>query len=341
MYRMFSAFAAAVCLLTIGTAYGADIYVSPQGDDGNAGTLEKPFNTLEKARDAVRAIKGASGGKMPDGGVTIWLRGGQYELAETFLLGPEDSGQEGRPVVYRSYAEERPVLSGGHAIRGWKKLEGDLPGLPEAAKGKVWVASLPDAKDGKWTFRQLWANGKGLTRARWPNGGEFPFKVVDTIVPTANVLQDAKLLDRWKQEVVQSWKTIELLNPDMLKAFPKGGLPDDLVNGPAELLTKNSGSWATIRVPVEKAAGARMTMAAPMGYLWAYWGGMYMMCAPQSTGYLENALSFLDQAGEWYLDRKTGMVYYLPATAKIPTMRRLWRRSSNSWYASAGWPKNR
>ena len=54
-------------------------------------------------------------------------------------------------------------------IGGWKKVEGDLPGLPQAAQGKVWAASVPEAKGGKWNFRQLWVNGKRLTRAQWPN----------------------------------------------------------------------------------------------------------------------------------------------------------------------------
>jgi len=35
-------------------------------------------------------------------------------------------------------------------------------------------------------------------------------------------------------------------------------------------------------------------------------------------GYIENASSLLDQAGEWYLDRKAGTVYYLPLPARTP-----------------------
>ena len=50
---------------------GADYYVSPKGSDNNPGTSEKPFATLERARDAARAAK-------HDSTVTIWLRGGTY-----------------------------------------------------------------------------------------------------------------------------------------------------------------------------------------------------------------------------------------------------------------------
>jgi hypothetical protein len=299
-------------------AFGTDFYVSPQGDDGNPGTLEQPFRTLERARDAVRALRGSNQGQVPVGGVTVWLRGGRYELRETFVLSPEDSGQEGRPVAYRAYAEERPVLSGGHVIRGWKKVEGNLPGLPEAAKGKTWAASLPEARDGKWHFRQLWADGRRLTRARWPNQGEFSFRVVDALVLPADVRREPNALQHWRQEVVRSWKTIEPLDPEVVRAFPGKGLPDDLGHGTAELCTRNSGGWATIRVPVEKAVGTQMTMAAPIGYLWHYWGSMHMMCGPTSTGHVENALSLLDQAGEWYLERKTGLLCYIPGQGENP-----------------------
>ena len=142
--------------------------------------------------------------------------------------------------------------------------------------------------------------------------GEFSFRVVDALALPADARQEPNALQRWRQEVVRSWKTIELLAPEAVRAFPGKGLPDDLGHGTAESFTRNSGGWATIRVPVEKAAGTQMTMGAPIGYLWHYWGSMHMMCGPRSTGYVENALSLLDQAGEWYLERKTGLLCYIP-----------------------------
>lgn len=292
-----------------------ELYVSPQGDDNNPGTSAKPFKTPMRARDAVRLLKEKNGGKTPDSGVTVWLRGGRYELAETFALGPEDSGQQGRPVVYRSYADERSVLSGGRVIRNWQKAESELPGLPEAAKGKVWVAEAAEAKNGKWPFRQLWADGKRLTRARWPKNGEAQFRLVDGSVPSADALKDAKSRECWEHVLKQSWRTVEA--PDEArKAFPKGGLPKDLGNGSAEFITMNRGKWMTIRVPVAGVEWMQMTMKSPLGYLTYYWNGMSMMS--NGRGYIENALSLLDRAGEWYLDRNAGLVYYLPEDGVDP-----------------------
>ena len=42
----------------------AELYVSPDGDDSNAGTLESPLRTLAGARDAVRKIKNGMTGNI-------------------------------------------------------------------------------------------------------------------------------------------------------------------------------------------------------------------------------------------------------------------------------------
>ena len=86
-------------------------YVSPEGSDSQAGTsVRKAFATLEKARDAIRAVKQEGELESP---VTVYLRGGTYELTEPFVLSPEDSGTEACPVTYRAYNQEKVIISGG------------------------------------------------------------------------------------------------------------------------------------------------------------------------------------------------------------------------------------
>ena len=48
-------------------------------------------------------------------------------------------------------------------------------------------------------------------------------------------------------------------------------------------------------------------------------GAMRLMAG--SMGHVENALSLLDQPGEWFLDRKSGLVYYMPAAGENPNTR--------------------
>jgi hypothetical protein len=50
-------------------------FVSPSGEDQNAGTEARPFATLEQARDAIRAYK-AQHETLPEDGFTVYLREG-------------------------------------------------------------------------------------------------------------------------------------------------------------------------------------------------------------------------------------------------------------------------
>ena len=80
-------------------------YVSTTGSDENPGTEEAPFATLQKARDTIRQLE-----TLPAGGVTVYLRGGEYYQEETIIFTPEDSGEAGKPIVYTSYPGEQLVL---------------------------------------------------------------------------------------------------------------------------------------------------------------------------------------------------------------------------------------
>ena len=292
----------------------------------------------------MRTLKAANQGKTPTGGVTVWLRGGRYELTEPFVLGPEDSGQFNAPVVFRAYAKEQPVLSGGRVIRGWKQIEGDLPGLPAAAKGKVWVASAGGQRwqvaisstMGRWqTFTAgpvaescREAADRPGDRGKKPEAdgymhaelvpGEMWLLVLDGLQPPVEAAKDPAALNQWRQKVRQAWKTIRF-PPEEMKVFPGDKLPNDLSSGQAELFCLNVGKWNTMRIPIGKVEGSQLTTAVPAGCLSYYWGAMRLMAG--SMGHVENALSLLDQPGEWFLDRKSGLVYYMPAAGENPNTR--------------------
>jgi len=57
-------------------SYGKEFFVSPTGSDSNVGTIDAPLASLKGARDAVRAYKSTNG--IPDGGIVVWFRGGEY-----------------------------------------------------------------------------------------------------------------------------------------------------------------------------------------------------------------------------------------------------------------------
>lgn len=125
----------------------ADFYVSPKGDDANDGTKDKPFATLEAARDAAR-----SAGAEPH---RIVLTPGDYFLAKTLELDARDNG-----LTIEAEPTGKATLHGGKVVTGWRR-DGE----------KFWCADLPGVKEGKWDFRALVVNGRMPERARMPESG--------------------------------------------------------------------------------------------------------------------------------------------------------------------------
>ena len=144
-------------------------HVSPQGNDGWSGRLadvnrnqsDGPFATLPAALEAAR--KARRDAHAEDDQLTILLRGGTYELTAPIVLTPEDSGAgDGQPFTIAAYREEKPVLSGGRRITGWR---------PVAGQSGLWEAEVPFARAAP--FRSLFVNGQRAIRARTPNEGFF------------------------------------------------------------------------------------------------------------------------------------------------------------------------
>lgn len=145
------------------SSFGAvNLYVSPEGNDRNPGTLKKPFKTIEAARDEVRKL--VEKGLKKD--VEINLRAGTYTLNEPLLFDSRDSGTEKKSITYQAYKDETVIISGGSK----------LPAKWEKHEGNIWKLDLPEVKAGKLWFRQLFMEREGRvkrqTRARWPNLGK-------------------------------------------------------------------------------------------------------------------------------------------------------------------------
>ena len=89
----------------MGAALGAEtLYVATNGNDAwygklaapNADGTDGPFATLQKARDAIRAIKA---GGLPVGGVEVVVAAGVYAMDATLEITDEDSGTPANRIV--------------------------------------------------------------------------------------------------------------------------------------------------------------------------------------------------------------------------------------------------
>ena len=138
----------------------ANFYVSPNGNDNYPGSLMKPFATIQKAREVVQTINGNM-----TGDIIVNLREGLYELSAPFILSSVDNGTNGYNIIYQAYQCEKPVISGGIKVNGWK--------LYDTVKNiyKTYIDTSIDT-------RQLYVNGVRAIRARsvdasgWTESGD-------------------------------------------------------------------------------------------------------------------------------------------------------------------------
>ena len=258
--------------------YGADYYVSVKGKDSNPGTLRKPFATLDRARDAAR-------GSRAGGPVTVWIRGGTYVMGRGFRLTAEDSG-----TVYQAYQNETARLLGGKALHGFKKVHDHaiLTRLAPAARGKVVGVNLRAqgiTNFGELTARgfsrpvhtaalELFFDGKPMQLARWPNSGWAKI---------AGAQKDQEDRFQYEGDRPAHWAASE----------------DVWVHG------YWTWDWADSYEKVKSIdAAAHEIVTLPPNGVYGYKKG--------SRYYALNVLEELDEPGEWYLDRKGGMLYFWP-----------------------------
>jgi hypothetical protein len=263
------------------------LFVAPNGNDTWSATLDAPnadgndgpLATIAAARDAVRKAK-ADGGLAE--GAVVNIRGGAYHVTEPIRFTPEDSGTQTGEIVYRAYGDERPVVHGGRAITGWKQ------------EGEFWTTDVPEVADGSWSFSALWVNGERRQPARTPNAAhpwsDHPpdtdfFRTVGPVMEKDAEGKDVKSATKF------------YYNPDELKLW------DDLDDAIVVVFH----SWATslLRVKNLDQENKIVEFTGPARWYFGYW-------QPDQRYYVEHLFEGLDQPGEWYLNRETGKLYYIP-----------------------------
>ncbi len=281
------------------------IYVSLQGSDINPGTKEKPFMTMKRAQAEVRRLKDEG---MPPGGIVVYLRDGIYFMKESFVLGKEDSGMDGAPVVYRSYPGENVRIAGGQKVDNFKPLNdpGIMRKLPEEARGKIWVAELKDAGITDYgqilnrggtgpanpSAMELFFNGRPMKLARWPNEGHARVAGITAV--------DGEMRGR---------------GPYQFRKFMYSG------DRPEKWLEEKEvwlhGFWympfAKYHVQVESIDTGSKTISLALDKRFSE---NYILSKTRvkkdAPYYAYNILCELDAPGEWYVDRDTGKLYFYP-----------------------------
>lgn len=271
----------------------AQLYVATDGDDSADGSENNPFQTIGRAKEAVRQMK--ANGTYPEEGVTIYLREGTYYIYDGYVFTKEDSGTEEGKVTYTTYPGESVTLSGNVPIeKSWftaadEQAKSQI--LDQEAAQKVLAVNLKEHgitdygvlntrgyhyfNKGQYMAGELIVNGEKQTLARYPNEG--------TIVIKNDSLDPANLSFRYTQDSrPSSWVNAK----------------DPWICGTISTNYENN------YMPIESIDPTTQTIKLREGKVKTYYTNGWF--------FGENLLEEIDQVGEYYLDRETGILYYLP-----------------------------
>jgi len=289
---------------------GMFFYVAPNGSDSNSGAEAAPFLTLEKARDAIRQLK--QGTELPDGGVTVYLRGGIYSRTGSFQLTDQDSGTADKPITYKAYPGESVRLSGGTNLeKSWfepvtdesvlnriistdartKVLQVDLSAHGITDYGVMSRHGYYKANDVSLTPpMELYVEGQGMTLARWPNKGTVQMGEIMDPGPTR---KDADLQTRggtfkYTYERPSLWTQADDIWLDGIFGY--------------------SWEWSYNKVASIDTVNKTITLA------YGEMSGLFTNWYPDFH-FAQNLLEEIDMPGEYFIDRSQGIMYFLPTAA--------------------------
>ena len=274
---------------------GLELHVASDGVDTADGRAGRPFATLERARDEIRARKAAG---LPPGGITVRIQPGTYELARPLELDARDAGTAISPIVWRAAAGEVRLA----ASRA-------LPSLLPVADATVLARLDPTSKG---AVQQADLKALGIT-AYGEMGGGFGLSVLPGLEVFADdvPLHPARYPNRGFMTVakVHGATPVAMLGYHGVKEGIITLADDRALRWAAEPDAFLHGYWfwdwadQRQRIASIDAAQKTITLAQP----WHRYGYRATQHA-----YAFNLLCELDEAGEWYLDRSSGTLYVWP-----------------------------
>jgi len=275
------------------------LYVSTAGNDDWSGRLEEPnrgntdgpLATLEGARNAIREMKQT--GDLPKGNVIVEIQGGVYEMAQALELEAQDGGPDSLSrIIYRGQKGSEVRLSGGKNLTRWEPV-GDqdiLEKLNPGARDKIYQADLKAA--GITDFgspgglgMELFFNDKPMWISRYPNKGFVKITGLfnENPVDVRGTKGDLKGRFNYDEEHLSLWT-------DEKDAWVHGYWFWD---------------WSEQRHKIAKIDPEKKIIeVVPPYHHYGYRLGQWF--------YGFNLLSEIDEPGEYYIDRETGLLYFYP-----------------------------
>ncbi len=284
--------------------FPATFYIATNGDDAwsvrlaapNSDGTDGPFRTFQKAKDAIRASNAIPVSKeSATAPLVVEVREGEYDLTEPIEFDAADSGAESAPVIWRGEPGKTVLINAGRYLNDPQPVTDPaiLERLAPDARDKIVQFDLKalgiddfGTLDGG-NNAQLFQNDQPMTIARYPNEG---FITINRLVTEGTHVVDIRGV-KGITEGKFYFEDDEFLNwekEDDLWAFGYWFW-----------------DWSVSRQQVAKINREEkiLELTEPWhGY--GYRIGQYY--------YIYNALRELDVPGEFFIDRKTGILYYYP-----------------------------
>jgi len=263
-------------------ATAAAVYVSPSGNDANAGTESAPVRTLQRAQALVRGLD-----QDMTADVTVELEDGFYRMTSPLTLTAADSGTNGYDVVWTAAPGARPVLAGSVQITGW---------APMSAGSPIYVAQAPAGLK----TQQLYVNGERATIAHGS-------------LPNALTGQDSTGYSGGGTTLA-GWRNPSGSSPQLTFVY-QGGL--GAWTDPSCPVAGFSGAAVTMAQPCWTNSTDRAG-SFPDGRAYNLVGRQGITEQPTSV---ENAFQFLSAStpGQFFLDQGSSKIYYVPRSGENMT----------------------
>lgn len=282
------------------SAVQATFYVSPSGSDTGSGSQASPFRTLERARDAVRAVNTASSPMTGD--IVVKVAPGDYHVTSPVTFDNRDSGTNGHRVIYTradgAALGSARFIGGTKVASAWQQVvrTGADADLPASAATKVFKTQVGTAVN----FNTLYVNDTRATLARTQN------KVVDPRFAAADT--------QWLYAAGGGMGSLSYA-AGALDAASEAGLVNAQARGDldAQVHAWSYGKdWMTDTIPIGSVNASTRTLGfrAVSGH--PELNRPHFPVAGGSRFYVQGNLGFLDAPGEYYFNKTTGYLYYYP-----------------------------
>jgi hypothetical protein len=255
-------------------------YVAPTGSDTNDGTVTAPFQTIAKARDAVRAVNSDM-----TGDIFVYLRAGDYRITSPLAFEVKDSGTGNHRIYYRNYPGETPVINGATKVTGWTQ-----------SSGGVYKAAL----DRKTKLRNLYVNdarANMTSKTVSAKGGSGTYSVTagkDTWAWTSGSGSDGVAYNASDIPDITT-------NKDDLEIVNGTSFNENIVCS-RDVTTGSDGSRTVL---LQQPYGAIAQLPG--------WNSGFSTAGSHTVF---NVFAWLTTAGQFYFDKTTGTLYYYPRSGE-------------------------